>query len=244
MLEILSFVIGALFGSFANVIILRLPKNQNIVFPRSYCFKCQKQIAWYFNIPIFSYLMLQGKTACCKKRLNPQYIIVEALMGLLFLLNHLYFNIFQTITLNILFFITILIIFIDFNEKIIFDIFNYSILISGLLISLLFNHLNPIDISIKNSIITALIGISLFYILRLFFLKFRNIEALGLGDIYLIAGFGSWLGFEKFLYLLIISSLLGIIYFIIFGRKIKNFEIPFGSAMGLGFISLFYFYTP
>ncbi|MDC3371235.1 prepilin peptidase, partial [Candidatus Pelagibacter ubique] len=137
--------------------------------------------------------------------------------------------------------ITILIIFIDFNEKIIFDIFNYSILISGLLISLLFNHLNPIDISIKNSIITALIGISLFYILRLFFLKFRNIEALGLGDIYLIAGFGSWLGFEKFLYLLIISSLLGIIYFIIFGRKIKNFEIPFGSAMGLGFISLFYF---
>ena len=105
----------------------------------------------------------------------------------------------------------------------------------------MFNHLNPIDISIKNSIITALIGISLFYILRLFFLKFRNIEALGLGDIYLIAGFNSWLGFEKFLYLLIISSLLGIIYFIIFGRKIKNFEIPFGSAMGLSFISLFYF---
>ena len=241
MLEILSFVIGTLFGSFANVIILRLPKNQNIALPRSYCFKCQKQIPWYLNIPIVSFIFLVGKTKCCNEKLNPQYIIVETLMGLLFLLNYLYFNIFQTIALNILFFITILIIFIDFNEKIIFDIFNYSILISGLLISLLFNHLNPIDVSIKNSIITALIGFSLFYILRLLFLKFRDIEALGFGDIYLIAGFGSWLGFEKFLYLLIISSLLGIIYFIIFGRKIKNFEIPFGSAMGLSFISLFYF---
>jgi leader peptidase (prepilin peptidase)/N-methyltransferase len=241
MLEVIFFVLGTLFGSFANVLILRLPKNQNIALPRSYCFKCQKQIPWYLNIPIISFIILFGKTKCCNEKLNPQYIIVETLMGLLFLLNYLYFNIFQTIALNILFFITILIIFIDFNEKIIFDIFNYSILISGLLISLLFNHLNPIDVSIKNSIITALIGFSLFYILRLLFLKFRDIEALGFGDIYLIAGFSSWLGFEKFLYLLIISSLLGIIYFIIFGRKIKNFEIPFGSAMGLSFISLFYF---
>jgi len=61
-----------------------------------------------------------------------------------------------------------------------------------------------------------------------------------LGDVYLIAGFGSWLGFEKFLYLLVLSSLLGIIYFAIFGRHIKNFEIPFGSSMGLSFIVLFF----
>ena len=136
MLGVIFFVLGALFGSFANVLILRLPKNQNIVLPRSYCFKCQKQIPWYFNIPIVSFIILFGKTKCCNEKLNPQYIIVEILTAIIFLLNYLNFNIAQAITLNILFFITILIIFIDFNERIIFDVFNYSILISGLVVAL------------------------------------------------------------------------------------------------------------
>ena len=238
MLEIIFFVLGALFGSFANVLILRLPKNQNIVLPRSYCFTCKKQIPWYLNVPIFSFILLSGKTKCCNKKLNPQYIIVEILTASIFLLNYLNFNIVQAITLNFLFFITILIIFIDFNERIIFDVFNYSILISGLVVALFFNHLNPLEITIKNACITSLIGFFLFFSLRVIFRKLRDIEALGLGDVYLIAGFGSWLGFEKFLYLLVLSSLIGIVYFIIFGRKIKDFEIPFGSSMGLSFILL------
>jgi leader peptidase (prepilin peptidase)/N-methyltransferase len=240
MLEVIFFVLGALFGSFANVIILRLPKNQNIALPRSYCFKCQKQIPWYLNIPIVSFIILFGKTKCCNEKLNPQYIIVEILTAVIFLLNYLNFNIAQAITLNILFFITILIIFIDFNERIIFDVFNYSVLISGLVVALFFNHLNPIDITFKNAFITSVIGFSLFFSLRFIFKKLKDIEALGLGDVYLIAGFSSWLGFEKFLYLLVLSSLLGIIYFAIFGRHIKNFEIPFGSSMGLSFIVLFF----
>ena len=240
MLGVIFFVLGALFGSFANVIILRLPKNQNIALPRSYCFKCQKQIPWYLNIPIVSFIFLVGKTKCCNEKLNPQYIIVEILTAVIFLLNYLNFNIAQAITLNILFFITILIIFIDFNERIIFDVFNYSILISGLIVALFFNHLNPIDITFKNAFSTSLIGFSLFFSLRFIFKKLKDIEALGLGDVYLIAGFSSWLGFEKFLYLLVLSSLLGIIYFAIFGRQIKNFEIPFGSSMGVSFLILFF----
>lgn len=240
MLGILFFVLGALFGSFANVLILRLPKNQNIAFPRSYCFECKKQIPWYLNIPLITYLFLLGKTKCCNKQLNPQYIIVELLMAFLFLVNYLNFNLNQAIILNILFFITVVIIFIDFNERIIFDIFNYSVLISGLILAFFSQNLNPLNISITNSAVTATLGISLFFTLRLIFLKLREIEALGLGDVFLVAGFGSWLGFEKFLYLLVLSSLLGIIYFAIFGRQIKNFEIPFGSSMGVSFLILFF----
>ena len=240
MLGVIFFILGALFGSFANVLILRLPKNQNIVSPRSYCFKCKKQIPWHLNIPIVSSLFLFGKTKCCNKNLNPQYIIVEIFTALIFLLNYLNFNIAQAIILNILFFITILIIFIDLNERIIFDVFNYSIIISGIVVALLFNHLNPLEITIKNSLISSLIGFILFFSLRFIFKKLKDIEALGLGDVYLIAGFGSWLGFEKLLYLLILSSLIGIIYYAILGRNIKNFEIPFGSSMGLSFIILFY----
>ena len=85
------------------------------------------------------------------------------------MLNYLNFNITQAIVLNILFFITILIIFIDFNERIIFDVFNYSIIISGIVVALLFNHLNPLEITIKNSLISSLIGFILFFSLRFIF---------------------------------------------------------------------------
>ena len=88
--------------------------------------------------------------------------------------------------------------------------------------------------------ITGLIGFGLFYALRYLFKKKRDIEALGMGDVYLIAGLGVWLGFEKFLYILSISSFLGIFYYLLFGKNKDNFEIPYGSALGISFIFIFY----
>ena len=64
----LLFLLGAIFGSFANVCIYRLPLEQSIVANRSYCPNCKKKIAWYLNIPIFSYFYLQGKCFNCKKK--------------------------------------------------------------------------------------------------------------------------------------------------------------------------------
>ena len=86
--------------------------------------------------------------------------------------------------------------------------------------------------------ITGIIGFSLFFALRYLFQKKRNVEALGMGDVYLIAGLGVWLGFEKFLYILSISSFLGIFYYLLVGKKEENFEIPYGSALSI-FFSIF-----
>ena len=241
MVEILVFILGIFFGSFANVLILRLPRGEDFTFKNSYCFHCKENVKLYLNIPILSYLLLKGKTKCCNKKLNLQYPIVEFLIGLLFLINYFKFDLIQFIIISILFFIIVLVIFIDFNEKIIFDLFNYSILGSGLIVSYFFRDFNPLSVSLTNSLFTAFIGFALFGILRLVFKKLRNVEALGLGDVILIAGLGSWLGFEKFLFLLSLSSIIGIIYYLIFSKKNSEFQIPFGSAMGVAFILLFYF---
>ena len=150
------------------------------------------------------------------------------------------FNISQSITLSVIFFIVLLIIVIDFKERVIFDFMNYFLIISGIIVSIINPDLNPLNIKFLNAVITGLIGFGLFYALRYLFKKKRDIEALGMGDVYLIAGLGVWLGFEKFLYILSISSFLGIFYYLLFGKNKDNFEIPYGSALGISFIFIFY----
>ena len=238
MLEFSFFIVGLLFGSFANVCILRLPKDEDIFFLKSKCFNCEKEILWKNNIPLLSYLNLAGISECCKKKISLQYPIIELTMALLFLINSILFETSQAFVMSIIFFILLLIIVIDFYERIIFDFMNYILIISGVLISLIYPELNPENISFKNSILTGLIGFGLFFSLKTLFKKIKGIDALGMGDVYLIAGLGVWLGFEKFLYILSISSIIGIFYYLIVDKKSENFEIPYGSALGISFIIL------
>ena len=100
-------VMGGLWGSFANVCIYRLPQNKGVVSGRSYCPKCKTQISWYDNIPILSYLFIQGKCRKCKKKISVQYLIVELLSILsfvaayFFLWNNYYNIVVYNFSLNI-----------------------------------------------------------------------------------------------------------------------------------------------
>ena len=76
---ILFFILGTLIGSFLNVVIFRFPNNESIITPRSHCRNCKKNIPFYLNIPILSYIILKGKCQSCKTMISPQYIIVEFL---------------------------------------------------------------------------------------------------------------------------------------------------------------------
>jgi len=84
-LRVLSFVFGALIGSFLNVCIVRMPKNESIVFPSSHCPQCKTAINWYDNIPLISFLILGAKCRSCKKPIPVRYFIVELLTAALFL---------------------------------------------------------------------------------------------------------------------------------------------------------------
>ena len=239
--EILFFIIGLIFGSFANVCIYRLPVQKSIVKPRSKCTLCKKPIPWFHNIPVLSFIFLKGVSKCCNKKINFQYPVIELLTAILFSYSVFTFQVYQASIISLIIFLLLITITIDLNKQIIFLIFTYIIFFLGLLIQFLKPELNPFNVSLKNSLITALIAPSLFLILRYIFKKIKNVEALGLGDVYLIASLALWTGFEKFLYLLIGSSITGIVFYLIFNRKNKeNFRIPFGSCIGITFIVLIF----
>jgi len=87
MLEaVLAFLSGLLIGSFLNVCVFRLPRDLSVVRPRSFCPGCEKQIAWYDNIPVVSYLLLGGKCRHCQARIPLRYLIVELATGAAFAL--------------------------------------------------------------------------------------------------------------------------------------------------------------
>ncbi len=83
---IVVFLYGIVIGSFLNVCIYRIPKKENIAIVRSHCMTCNHQLQWYDNIPLFSWMILRGKCRYCKAPISPQYPIIEASNGILWLL--------------------------------------------------------------------------------------------------------------------------------------------------------------
>ena len=91
MLYIAFFILGSLWGSFSNVCIYRLPNNGNVAKGRSFCPNCKNTIKWFDNIPFFSYLFLKGKCRQCSKPISFQYLVVELLSAISFvIIFHLY----------------------------------------------------------------------------------------------------------------------------------------------------------
>jgi len=242
MLYFFNFYFGAIVGSFIYVCILRLPKGEDIVFKKSYCERCNKKIEWLFNIPLFSFLWLKGRSNCCHEKIKLDYLFVELITGLFFFINFILFDNYHTIIIfDLLYVILLLIIIIDYKNRIIFDVFSYSLIFTGLVVNYFFSSINPFNITILDALITMMISSGLFGLLKFLYKKMKKVDGLGGGDIILIAGLSAWTGFKFFLYLLILSSISGIIYYYLLNKnRDENFEIPFGSSLGLSFIILLY----
>ena len=128
-------VLGALWGSFANVCIHRLPIEKGVVSGRSFCPKCNKVITWKDNIPIISFLFLRGRCRNCNKRISSQYLLVEAMSVLLFLIIYIIYGLSITTLLLLILSLSFLIIFfIDFKHYIIPNVLSSVIVYSTLLI--------------------------------------------------------------------------------------------------------------
>jgi len=228
------FILGALIGSFLNVVIFRLPNNQSIITPRSHCNNCKKSIPFYLNIPIISYVMLRGKCQNCHAPISPQYIIVELLTGILFYFAFYGLPIDKAILLSIVFSCLIIISFIDYYYYLIPSSLLFSLLVLLIPYSLLF------EIPIYQILIGAFSITSYLLICTLlvsFFKKQTNI--LGFGDVLLILFIGGWLGVIDSFFCLFISSIIGICYIVcnnIISGNEKSNKIPFGTCLSISFI--------
>lgn len=221
-----TFFLGLCFGSFANVVIYRLPKSQSVVKPRSRCPKCRKMIAWYDNIPVLSWIILRGRCRNCRTGISIRYPFVELLMGFLFLLVFLKYGVSWTcLELLILTFGLVTVSMIDLDHRIIPDEFSLSGIVLGILGSLL----NP-ERSAFDSIAGVLLGGGFLWLVAYLYLVLRKEDGLGGGDIKLLAWIGAYLGWISIPFTILVSSVLGSVFglvLIVRGGSLKT-SLPFG----------------
>ena len=241
MFYIIAFVFGSIWGSFANVCIYRLPANKNVATGRSCCPNCNKLIKWYDNIPIVSFLFLQGVCRNCSKKINTQYLLVELISGFSFAICYYFFGI--SITTLLFFILTIcfvIIFFIDLKHFIIPNELTITLMVIGILKSIVPDLNNEIFPNFINSVLGGVIGYVLIWLIILFYKKVRNKEGMGLGDAKLLSAIGFWFGWVSLPFILFFSSFIALVSVLpdlIKNKKNLTSQIPFGPFIILGTLS-------
>ena len=232
-------ILGALWGSFANVCIIRIPQGKGVVVGRSFCVKCNKKIQWFDNIPIISYLLLKSKCRNCKTKISFQYFLVESISLINFLVLYLIFGIsLTTLLLIILSVVFLIIFFIDLKHYIIPNSLTYSMMILGFIKSFVPN-LDPIFPNFLNSLIGGLLGYGIIWSIIYFYRQFKKKEGMGLGDAKLFAVIGFWFGWISIPFVIFLSSiiaLLSVLPDLLRSSKKLSSQIPFGPFIILGTI--------
>lgn len=254
---IFLFVLGLCFGSFLNVLIYRLPRGLPIT-GRSFCPKCKKKIAWYDNIPLFSFILLKGRCRFCYFPISWQYPFVElttAIFTILVVYHTLTYDTRVTIYLLLIVYALIVIFVSDLRYQIIPD----QIIYPAILISLIYNFLLsstwkesirppsrcllvclPPSEVFWGALISGFSAAGFFFLLHLL----TRGRGMGLGDVKLTALMGLFLGFPKIivaLYLAFLTGALAGVILMISGKKKLGSHIPFGPFLaGVTIVSLFY----
>ncbi len=224
-------VLGALWGSFANVCIYRLPIEKGVVSGRSFCPKCTNLITWKDNIPIISFLLLNGKCRKCKKKISSQYLIVEIISILIFLAIYFIYGVsITTLLLMILGLSFLIIFFIDFKHYIIPNVITFSMMLLGFIKSFV-PDLHPMFPNYLNSLIGGIFGYGIIWSIILFYKQVRKKEGMGLGDAKLLSAIGFWFGWFSIPFVIFLSSIIALLSvapsLINKSRKFSS-QIPFG----------------
>jgi leader peptidase (prepilin peptidase) / N-methyltransferase len=234
------FLFGLLVGSFLNVVIYRLPRNESIVFPPSHCPHCRHHLAWYDLFPVLSYFFLKGKCRYCHVHISSIYPFVELVTAVIFVTTFwltIPTGILYTIYVTILMCLFLIIFFTDYQHGVI----PLYVVLFGLVISLIYmGSAYPIG-TIFVHILSAL-GAFIFFFLLFYFTKGRG---MGFGDVMLVLLLGLIVGFPNIILALYISFLTGAavsLLLILRGNKhLRRDTIPFGPFLILGaYVSLFW----
>jgi len=230
---VLIFVLGLIVGSFSNVCIYRIPRNESIIYPASHCPKCRSKIKPVDNIPLLSYILLKGRCHNCKSKISIQYPIVELLTGLIYLIIYLIYGLsIQSLIYIILSSALIIIAFIDLNEQIVPDIIS----LPGIIIGFILSFFVPYILFI-NSALGVVVGGGIILIIGLAGSVIFKKEAMGGGDVKLAAMIGAFLGWRYIIISLFLGFFLGALAgIILILSKIKSREdvLPFGPFIVLG----------
>lgn len=228
-----SLAMGAVVGSFLNVCIYRLPREESLVYPGSHCPNCGTPIRPYDNIPILSYLLLKGRCRRCRKKISPRYPLVEALTGGVALaLAARYGWSLETPIFFLLSCSLVVISFIDLDYQIIPNQITYP----GILMGVAASFVLP-KVSLQDSLIGLAIGGGILWLVAVVFHWLRKKEGMGFGDVKLLAMIGAFLGWKAVILTLVLSSFVGAVVgyaaLRVSGKDVQE-PIPFGPFLALG----------
>ncbi len=234
-MTILIFIYGLIIGSFLNVCIYRIPREESIAWPGSHCPACSHSLKWYDNIPLVSYLLLKGRCRYCKSIVSVQYPLVESLNAFVYIIMYLKFGfgvdfIFYSLMSSVL----LAIVFIDLKEMIIPDSLVLCILVLSVIHKAINYFLYGISPDLIGSILGLLAGGGLFLAIVVI-----SRGGMGGGDVTLTGALGFVLGIRYILLNIFLSFVLGaIISIVLLVSKIKTRKdpIPFGPFIVLGFL--------
>ncbi len=220
--------LGACFGSFSNVLIYRLPRNLSVVGPRSFCPGCKKQLAWYDNIPLVSWLLLRARCRRCQTTIPVRYFLLEVSGALCALLGVLAFGwTIQGLAAAAFLLLLLDIAVIDWQHMIIPHTLSVAGMVLGLLFALAGNRDFP------EAVLGLLLGGGIILAVSYGYKMLRGIVGMGGGDIMLMGMVGAFLGPWGALGTLFGGAFLGTIYALIFGRgKVQgSAKLPFGTFL-------------
>ena len=234
---IMFFIVGTIFGSFFNVLALRIPQNESIVSPPSHCEKCGHKLKWYELIPLISFIIQKGKCTSCKTKLSLLYPFSELALGLLYMVSYYSFGFsYELLIAIILSSVMVLVTVSDLTYMIIPDRFIFIPVILILLIKFFFIGIKAFLLSILGGLICFGIMFSIMKVGEFVFKK----ECLGGADVKLMILSGVTL--EPFLSLLVIilASFIALPVSLLLLFRHKENIIPFGPFLVIGILVVFF----
>src|SRR5580658_1765828 len=264
LIGIFAALFGLIIGSFLNVCIVRIPGRKSIVMPASACPKCGAAIRPWDNIPVVSWLVLRGKCRACKTTISWMYPVVELLTAALFWACYYAFGLTtEALKWAIFSALMIVLVFTDLRERILPDVVNYSGFAVGLALSLVtkpadgaalwlanrvfdFPPPSPV-ISLADALLGAAFGSGMLCLVAETYFRMRGREGMGFGDVKMMLMAGAFLGLKRTLLTILAGSVLGSVLglaFMLARRKGSDYELPFGSFLGMAAVLVMFFGTP
>ncbi len=239
--NIFIFLFGLCVGSFLNVCIYRMGREQSVVRPASHCPQCQRPIRWFDNIPLLSYVVLRGRCRDCRARISPRYFLVELLTGLFFLAVYRFFGN-SVLTPVYCLFVSGLIVatFVDFDFRIIPDEISLGGIVAGLILSLAVPALHGAASrgqSLGQSLLGVLAGGGVLWLLGVIGDFIFKKESMGGGDVKLLAMIGAFMGWEMALLSLPLASVIGAVVGVVIKIRTKESAIAFGPYLAMGAVA-------
>ncbi|MBP9732835.1 MAG: prepilin peptidase [Candidatus Omnitrophica bacterium] len=240
MAQALALLFGLLIGSFLNVIIWRMPRGESIAWPASHCPSCKTPIRWHDNIPVLAYLILKGKCRFCPSRIPFRYPVVELLGGIAGWAAFTVWGGAYAAAAAVIFWALIAVIWIDWEHQIIPDEISLGGIAAGLLFSFFFpvwvagNAAEPGWRALLMSGAGVLVGGGILYLMALIGEWVFKKEAMGGGDVKLLAAVGAFFGWQGALFALFAGSVAGSFVGLAAKYIWKKDVIPFGPYLALG----------